>query len=32
MKGIKIHISGENRNDKDFLELLREIIHPDLKE
>jgi hypothetical protein len=28
MKGIKIHISGENRNDKDFLELLREIIHP----
>lgn len=28
MKGIKIKISGENRNDKDFLEFLREIIHP----
>lgn len=28
MKGIKIEISGENRNNDDFLEFLREIITP----
>lgn len=28
MHGIKIEISGENRNNNDFIEFLREIINP----
>lgn len=28
MNGIKIEISGENVNDDEFLEFLREIINP----